>query len=199
MMRRAGAVLIFLALSGCASTGVRFRSLPAETPAADNAASIKKAQDTLAQAAAAKAAEAPVAVPNGSNPPPMASSLVRQNTMNSLSSGYAASAQRSVSGTVPTVGSITHDNTGPSRGAAFTTAVPENTPPASTGTRRNRVVAPPPAAYVSAPPTDEFSANGDTRPRGKMLYSYEARDDGELTVREGKEVTVLEPDGKYAR
>ena len=57
MMRRAGAVLIFLALSGCASTGVRFRSLPAETPAADNAASIKKAQDTQAQAAAAKALE----------------------------------------------------------------------------------------------------------------------------------------------
>ena len=145
---------------------------------------------------AAKAAEAPVAVPNGSNPPPMAPNLVRQNTMNSLSSGYAASAQRSVSGTVPTVGSTTHVDTGPSRGAAFTTAVPENTPPASAATRRNRVVAPPPAAYVSAPPADELSANSSSMPRGKMLYSYEARDDGELSVREGREVTIVEPDGE---
>jgi hypothetical protein len=170
--------------------------VPADCPG-EQSKEEKKKLKVERQAAAAKAAEAPVAVPNGSNPPPMTPSLVRQNTMNSLSSGYAASAQRSVSGTVPTVGSITHDNTGPSRGAAFTTAVPENTPPASTGTRRNRVVAPPPAAYVSAPPPGELSANGDTRPRGKMLYSYEARDDGELTVREGKEVTILEPDGEY--
>ena len=29
-----------------------------------------------------------------------------------------------------------------------------------------------------------------------MLYSYEARDDGELSVSEGKEVTIVEPDGK---
>jgi hypothetical protein len=29
-----------------------------------------------------------------------------------------------------------------------------------------------------------------------MLYAYDANGDGEVTVAEGKEVTILEPDGK---
>ncbi len=58
MMRRLGSgVLVLVMLGGCASTSVRFRSLPAETPAADNAARIKKAQDTATQAATAKEPE----------------------------------------------------------------------------------------------------------------------------------------------
>lgn len=169
--------------------------VPADCPGEQTKEERKKLKAER-QAAAAKAAEAPVAVPNGSNPPPMAPSLVRQNTMNSLSSGYALNAQRSVSGAVPTVGTIPDQNSAPSRATSSPTVVPENNPPASTGARRNRMVAPPPTAYVSAPPTDDAAADGDSAPRGKMLYSYEARDEGEISVREGKEVTIVEPDGK---
>ena len=59
---------VSLALGGCASQGVRFRSMPAETPAADNAAKIRKAQALAAtqKAEAAKAAEAPA---GGEAPP----------------------------------------------------------------------------------------------------------------------------------
>jgi hypothetical protein len=32
--------------------------------------------------------------------------------------------------------------------------------------------------------------------KGKMLYAYEANDTGELTVGDGREVTILEGDGK---
>ena len=168
--------------------------VPADCPG-EQTKEEKKKLKVERQAAASKAAEAPVAVPNGANPPPMPS-LSRQDTMNSLSSGYAASAQRSVSGTVPRVGITADENSGPARGAAFTTPVPENKPPVAAGTRRNRIVAPPPTAYMSAPPPDESPAKNDSISRGKMLYSYEARDDGELTVSEGKEVTILEPDGR---
>jgi phospholipid-binding lipoprotein MlaA len=54
--------LLAFALGGCASQGVQFHSLPPETPAADNAAGIVKAQGLAAAAAlAAKQTAAPSA------------------------------------------------------------------------------------------------------------------------------------------
>jgi formin-binding protein 1 len=116
--------------------------------------------------------------------------LARQDTMNSLSSGYATSAQRSLSGLPPRSAGLGEEPAGHEQPTADPTPTSKPTP-----ARRNRVVAPPPVAYVSAPPP-EPSSNGYGRARGKMMYAYEARDDGEISVKEGKEVTILEPDGK---
>lgn len=111
--------------------------------------------------------------------------MSRSNTMNSLSSGYAASAHRSVSGGPP---------------KTPTEEVPPTAKPtinAPNTLRKNRVVAPPPTAYISELPGS--AVNGSTasnEQKGKMMYAYEANDAGELTVSEGKEVTILEADGK---
>jgi len=119
--------------------------------------------------------------------------LSRSNTMNSLSSGYAVSANRSVSAlsTRPA-----NEDTSPDGGASQPAI---SNPPT---TRRNRIVAPPPTQYVSdAAPTE---MNGTSRsltshpsqPRGKMLYAYQAVGEGEVSMEEGQEVTIVEPDGK---
>lgn len=114
--------------------------------------------------------------------------MSRTNTMNSLSSGYAASAHRSVSGgpSTPT------GETAPDR--------PTSLKPQITGSntlRKSRVVAPPPTAYISELPGSSVNGSGSSNEqRGKMLYAYDANGDGEVTVAEGKEVTILEPDGK---
>lgn len=101
-------------------------------------------------------------------------------SMNTLSSGYAASAQRSVSGT--TVRSSTVDDGG---------AAPAPAPKIGSTPARPRVVAPPPAQYISPPP-----ANGDQEEHqmGKMVYTYQATNDGEVSISEGQEFTLLEPD-----
>jgi Skp family chaperone for outer membrane proteins len=117
--------------------------------------------------------------------------ISRTNTMNSLSSGYAASAHRSVSGTghmSPT------EETPPDRPASLK---PNVTGPNTL--RKNRVVAPPPSAYVSELPGSQPNGSATSLPteqKGKMLYSYDSNGDGEITVAEGKEVTILEGDGK---
>lgn len=136
------------------------------------------------QAAASAAAEVPASPSaNGHDSVP----LSRQDTMSSLSSGYAQSASRSVSNAQRQPTQTDNGVSSPLASSTSVAAAP------STGTRRNRIVAPPPTAYVSAP--DEEPASGGQK-RGKMIYPYEARDDGELSVEEGKEVTILEPDGK---
>ena len=130
---------------------------------------------------------------NGSGPPAGVielPTLSRSNTMNSLSSGYAASAQRSVSGNgkrAPT------DDSSPDRVPASQSV--SNRP--SPG-RRNRVVAPPPTQYVSDLPSGGSSDGGtarSTEQRCKMLYAYSATGDGELTVEGGTGVIITEPDG----
>lgn len=111
--------------------------------------------------------------------------MSRSNTMNSLSSGYAASAHRSVSGGPPKTPT-------------------EEAPPAAKPTisgpntlRKNRVVAPPPTAYISELPGSAVNGSAaSNEQKGKMLYGYEANDGGELTVGDGKEVTILESDGE---
>jgi len=64
--------------------------------------------------------------------------------------------------------------------------------------KKNRIVAPPPAAYISELP-GSAPVNGSSNSheqKGKMLYAYEGNGEGEFTVAEGKEVTIVEPDGK---
>ncbi|MCJ1313503.1 hypothetical protein MMC25_007182 [Agyrium rufum] len=119
---------------------------------------------------------------NGGSPPDGVAELPvlsRSNTMNSLSSGYAASAHRSVSGaSKPPL----DDNS-----AELKPAMSKIAP------GRKRIVAPPPTQYISELPA---SNGGSTRsqPRAKVAYSYQASGDGEVTVDDGLEVTVVEPD-----
>ncbi|KAI9819717.1 MAG: hypothetical protein M1832_003951 [Thelocarpon impressellum] len=132
--------------------------------------------------------------PNGGNTEGAsdAPSLERHDTMSTLSSGYAASAHRSVSGS----GSRTpvEELSAPERSD---TLKPIASKPVSL--RKNRVVAPPPTQYVSELPADDVSGvdSSHLRPtesRGKMLFAYRASGDGEITVEDGKSVVVLEPD-----
>ncbi|EAW11751.1 putative actin polymerization protein Bzz1 [Aspergillus clavatus NRRL 1] len=125
-----------------------------------------------------------IAPPNGSSAAP---SLTRQNTMNSLSSGYAASANRSMSTVTSQPPSTIVEPTEPAAPAA-----PAETKPAAAAPRRNRVLAPPPAQYVSAPPPSESTKASE--PRGKMMYAYQAGGADEITVQEGDSVTIVEPD-----
>ena len=132
-----------------------------------------------------EAANGPKA-PNGGphNIPAELPAISRTNTMNSLSSGYAHSANRSVSvsGGAPT--SPFEESPPPFK--------PQNSGP--NVVRKNRVIAPPPTAYVSELPGS--TPNGSSgEQKGKMLYAYDANGEGEISVSEGKEVAVLEPDG----
>lgn len=136
-----------------------------------------KAERQAAAASSASAANgngdaASIADSRGSHP-----GLQRSDTMGSmstLSSGYAASAHRSASG------------------ATVKSPAEEPTPKPTPAPGRHRIVAPPPASFINA-----SAANGDSdEPRGKMLYPYQANGDGEITVPEGQEFAVVEPDGK---
>ncbi|KAI0141697.1 hypothetical protein GGR57DRAFT_486926 [Xylariaceae sp. FL1272] len=110
--------------------------------------------------------------------------LSRSNTLNSLSSGYAASAHRSVSGATTIPRSSVED---------LTAEPPGPRPPA----RKARMMAPPPTAYVSELPGSSpngSSAGRSHEQKGKMLYPFEANGDGEVSVSEGQEVTVIDAD-----
>lgn len=111
--------------------------------------------------------------------------LTRQNTMNSLSSGYSANASSVArsSSALPTV----PDDDVPAELPAAPSPAPQ---PAATG--RRRVVAPPPAQYINPPST---SNGGGNVQQGKMLYSYQATSEDEVTVEEDQDVIVVEPDG----
>ncbi|RAR04985.1 FCH-domain-containing protein [Stemphylium lycopersici] len=103
------------------------------------------------------------------------------NSMNTLSSGYSATAHRSVSGMSPTV-----EETPPP---------PEKKAPAPLpGPRRNRIVAPPPAQYVKNDDEVPTPTSKSAETKGKMLYAYQENGEGELTVADGTDVTILEPD-----
>lgn len=114
--------------------------------------------------------------------------LSRSNTMDTLSSGYAASANRSVSGRVPAEEPIADG------------AVASQPPASKPATlRKSRVVAPPPTQYINELPTHAPSRSSTSHPaelRGKMNYAYHAQADGEVSVEEGEEVIIVEPDGE---
>ncbi|KAI1442910.1 FCH-domain-containing protein [Annulohypoxylon stygium] len=108
--------------------------------------------------------------------------LSRSNTMNSLSSGYAASANRSISGSVVSPRSPAEDTP------------PEPGP--RPAVKKGRLVAPPPTAYISELPGSSVPAPATkaAEQKGKMLYGFEASGGDEVSVPEGREVVVLEPD-----
>ena len=115
--------------------------------------------------------------------------LSRSNTMDTLSSGYAASTNRSVSG------KLRSDNGDVNGGGSQPLA---SKPPAS---RRNRVVAPPPTQYVAELPVKDHGGSGlhssqSGEIRGRLIYPYQATGDGEVSAEEGDEVIVVEPDGE---
>ncbi|KAJ5634638.1 hypothetical protein N7528_002480 [Penicillium herquei] len=153
--------------------------VPAECPGEQSKEDKKKLKAVRQE----QAGSAPAAIDlESSTTSAAAPSLTRQNTMNSLSSGYAASGARSVSNvaTHPTPEDAADDAPAP---------VAEKKPTAG---RRHRVMAPPPAAYVSAPPPMESSAS--SKAKGKMMYPYEAAGPDEITVHEGDDVTIVEAD-----
>ncbi|KAI2777416.1 FCH-domain-containing protein [Daldinia loculata] len=112
--------------------------------------------------------------------------LSRSNTLNSLSSGYAASANRSISGSTVS----------PRAPAEEPQAPPEPSGPRP-AVKKSRLVAPPPAAYISELPGSLVSSPVSKKTgeqKGKMLYGFDANGDTELSVPEGREVIILEPD-----
>ena len=157
--------------------------VPADCPGELNKEQKKQAKSQR-QAAAQQASAPPAHSPTsdgangaggGQGQPPGLQRSDTMGSMNTLSSGYAASAHRSVSGT--TARSSTADDT-PSTST-------------STSKARPRMVAPPPSHYAS---------NGDAPPapanqqQGKMLYAYTATNSEEVTVSESDSFTLLEPD-----
>ncbi|KAK4694634.1 hypothetical protein P7C71_g2980, partial [Lecanoromycetidae sp. Uapishka_2] len=114
--------------------------------------------------------------------------LSRSNTMDTLSSGYAASANRSVTGRLQTEEASTDGDS---------VNQPPTNKPATL--RKNRIVAPPPTQYVSELPThapsgSRSSTSHPAEVKGKMNYAYNAQADGEVSVEEGEEVIIVEPD-----
>ncbi|KAF4451572.1 hypothetical protein F53441_5428 [Fusarium austroafricanum] len=109
--------------------------------------------------------------------------LTRSNTMTSLSSH---SARPSLSGSVSGQLSPTEETP------------PEAARPSisskTSGTARKRIMAPPPAAYITDSGNNETNGGPKEEKRGKMLYAFEASGEGELTVLDGRDVVLLEPD-----
>lgn len=119
-------------------------------------------------------------------PPPIS----RSNTMNSLASSFSTGRQQKPVPqlTTPEDSTITGSNEEP---IAKPKAVPKDPIP---GGKRSRVVAPPPASYVSDQKHKSSSDAAPSRPLGKMLYSYKASGPEEITVAENDSVTIIEPD-----
>ncbi|EGU79997.1 hypothetical protein FOPG_11928 [Fusarium oxysporum f. sp. conglutinans race 2 54008] len=111
--------------------------------------------------------------------------LTRSNTMTSLSSH---SARPSLSGSI--CGQLSpSEETPPDAGR------PSMSSAKSSGTmRKNRIMAPPPAAYITGSGAGETNGGTKEEKKGKMLYAFEASGEGELTVHDGRDVVLLEPD-----
>ena len=181
---------------------------PADCPG-EQSKEEKKKLKLERQAAATNAAAAPPpqmmngggGINNNTAPPEGISelpALSRSNTMDTLSSGYAASAHRSVSGTSrPSTGAEEL----PDRSVSAAAPAPAATKAAAPAARK-RIVAPPPTQYISelAAPTNggRSSPALSKEPRGKMLYAYTASGEGEVSVDEGAEVAIVEADGEHA-
>ena len=166
--------------------------VPADCPGEQSKDERKKLKAER-QAAAAAVHVAPPAA-NGHAPPDGVAELPdlgRSNTMNSLSSGFAASAKRSVS---------TASGTAPA--ADGTSEVEAKKPLISSkpgGLRKSRIVAPPPAAYISeAPGNMPPTSSKPAEQHGRMTYPYQASAEGELTMEEGAEVSIVEADGQLS-
>ncbi|KAI8672892.1 hypothetical protein NCS56_00753600 [Fusarium sp. Ph1] len=111
--------------------------------------------------------------------------LTRSNTMTSLSSH---SARPSLSGSVSgqrSPAEETPPEVGPRPGISSKT---------SNTVRKNRIMAPPPTAYITDGGASAPNGGDKEEKKGKMLYAFEGSGDGELTVPEGRDVVLLEPD-----
>ena len=174
--------------------------VPAECPGEASKDERKKLKQERQARANAGRKTSVATTQNGSNgsaatPTPSndsSSMLSRSNTMNSLSSGYAMSAQRS----------LTQERRDSSYDEPSQSAPSPAIKASGSGTvKARRVLAPPPTQYVSelpgsAPNGSSHELAGSSVQRGKMLYAYEANGAGEVSVTEGMEVVITEPDGK---
>lgn len=149
--------------------------------------------------------------------------LSRSNTMNELSAGYvgggamgsqktgskmtrttslspAASASASASASSSSINTIstTTNTTAAAAAAAAVAAVAAAAAADTVATpRRNRVIAPPPERYISAPlpgSIAELSAEKEAEVIGRMIYTYTATGVGEISVDGNVDVVILEPD-----
>jgi hypothetical protein len=150
--------------------------VPADCPGEQSKEERKKLKDERQKAAHAVSSANGAATGSQADLPRLGRSDT-VNSMNTLSSGYSATAQRSISG-----------------GMSPTAEEPPVEKKAAP--KRNRVVAPPPAAYIK--PDEDMPPPSSSAPevKGRMLYGYEQNGEGEVTVPEGREVTILEPDGR---
>lgn len=182
--------------------------VPAECPGEQTKEERKKLKAERQEQANAAPATLPDISPRISTPSTAElPALSRRDTMNSLSSGYSSNAinkstsalsisQPANGGSASTSPAIAElpDSTGAASTAAAAAAAKK---PAVAAPRKNRILAPPPAQYVSAPPAP--SANNtkenSAEPGGKMMYAYQANGEDEITVDEGQDVVVVEPDG----
>ncbi|KAF4416210.1 BZZ1-Myo3 5p-Bee1p-Vrp1p actin assembly complex component [Fusarium acutatum] len=111
--------------------------------------------------------------------------LTRSNTMTSLSSH---SARPSLSGSIS--GQLSpSEETPPDAGRPSMSSAKS-----SSAMRKNRIMAPPPAAYITGSGGGETNGGAKEEKKGKMLYAFEASGEGELTVQDGRDVVLLEPD-----
>lgn len=111
--------------------------------------------------------------------------LTRSNTMTSLSSH---SARPSLSGSVSGQRSPAEE-TPPEVGPR-----PSISSKTSNTVRKNRIMAPPPTTYITDGGANAPNGGEKEEKKGKMLYAFEGSGDGELTVPEGRDVVLLEPD-----
>jgi formin-binding protein 1 len=162
--------------------------VPADCPGEQTKEEKKKLKEDRQKAASARMPTSPTnGAPSAVELPGDIPGVGRSNTvnsMNTLSSGYSASAQRSISG-------------GP-LSPTLAEEAPEKPPPVKTGPRTNRILAPPPAQYIKdlgQGPGSSTESSRSSEQRGKMLYAYQENGEGEITVTEGKDVVILEPDG----
>ncbi|EFW99324.1 actin polymerization protein [Grosmannia clavigera kw1407] len=163
--------------------------VPAECPGEQNKEERKKLKQERQEAANALLKPGVSGGGSASDSVSDLPNLSRSNTMTSLSSGYATSAHRSISGArSPTAG----EEAAP---PAVEMATSPRVSSSSVTTRKSRILAPPPAAYITELPGSSPGGGPSAETaKGRMLYSFEASGDGELSVPEGREVVILEPD-----
>jgi len=152
--------------------------VPADCPGESNKEERKKLKGERTEASHARQ---PVVEPirDGKASAPALTRSDTVGSMNTLSSDYAVNGNRNVSGGL----SFNSDET------------IENTRPAITKARSvpgPRLKAPPPTQYQTGSNGNGFRSG---QLKAKVIYSYQKTGQGELSVGEGMEVSILEPDG----